>query len=150
MLQTLQAKLIGGGIAFLILLSAFLWVRGVVNERNQLQDEAQRVLVVTQTAANNPKLVMKDVPSQIQILGEAILKFKNQAAVQNKAVESLEEKRKDALAARDREAALRKEVIQKSQSLAQQLRNEALTPVDRSNLEAELRRVQDMAWEAGL
>lgn len=150
MFATLQAKLIGGGIAFAIFLALFFWVKDAFDDRAELRQWQASVHQTTKTASNNPKLAVTDVPAQIEVMGRAILNFKSQIVVQNKAVESLEEKRKDALAARDREAALRKEVIHKSQSLAQQLRNEALTPVERENLEAELRRVQDMAWEAGL
>ncbi len=150
MFATLQTKLIGGGIAFAIFLALFFWVKDAFDDRAELRQWQATVYQTTKDASKNPKLALKDTAPQIKIMGDAILNFKNQIAVQNKAVETLEEKHKDALAARDREVALRKEVISKSQSLAQQLRNEALSPVERGNLEAELRRVQDMAWEAGL
>ena len=150
MLGTLQAKLIGGGVLFVLVLALFLWGKGVLNERAELKDWQTSVLKTTQVAAGNPKLVERDVVSQIKILGESILKFKESIAVQNDAIASLSEKSKNALAARDREAALRKEVIVQSQSLARQLQNEAMTPVEREKLEAELRRVQNLAWEAGL
>jgi len=150
MLGTLQAKLIGGGVLFVLVLALFLWGKGVLNERAELKDWQTSVLKTTQVAAGNPKLVERDVVSQIKILGESILKFKESIAVQNDAIASLSEKSKNALAARDREAALRKEVIVQSQSLARKLQNEAMTPVEREKLEAELRRVQNLAWEAGL
>lgn len=150
MLGTLQAKLIGGGIVFLILLAIFMWGKGVLDERSTLRDWQTTVLNVTKDASKNPKLVSRDVAGQIKILGESILKFKESIAVQNESIASLSEKSKNALAARDREAALRKEVIVQSQSLARKLQNEAMTPVEREKLEAELRRVQNLAWEAGL
>lgn len=150
MLGTLQAKLIGGGVLLVLVLSLFLWGKGVLNERAELKDWQASVLKTTQVASGNPKLVERDVVSQIKILGESILKFKESIAVQNESIASLSEKSKNALAARDREAALRKEVIVQSQSLARKLQNEAMTPVEREKLEAELRRVQNLAWEAGL
>ena len=150
MWATLQAKLIGGGIILAILLALFFWGKGVLDERSALRDWQTTVLNVTKEASHNPKLVTRDVAGQIKILGESILNFKKSIAVQNDAIASLSEKRKEALAARDREAALRKEVIVQSQSLARKLQNEAMTPVEREKLEAELRRVQNLAWEAGL
>jgi hypothetical protein len=147
---TLQARIIGGGVLLVLVLSLFLWGKGVLNERAELKDWQTSVLKATQVASGNPKLVRGDVESQIRHLGESLLNFKNQITVQNKAVDDLSVKRNEALAARDREAALRKEVIGKSQSLAQELRNSALTPVEREKRDAELRRVQDVAWEAGL
>lgn len=150
MFATLKAKIIAGGVVALIVLAAFLAIKGLVNDRASLRDWQTTVLQATQDASHNKKLVARDVAGQVKILGDTILNFKQKIAVQNDAVASLEEKRKEALAAGDREAALRKEVIEQSQSLAKELRGQALTPVKRENLEAELRRVQDVAWEAGL
>lgn len=150
MLATLQTKLIGGGIALLILIALFTWGKGVLNERAALRDWQVTVLDATKKASANPKLVARDVAGQIDILGGVLLKFKEKIAVQNEAVALGDKKVKEADAARDREAALRKEVIERSQSLAQQLQNEALSPVEKEKLEAELRRVQDVGWEAGL
>lgn len=150
MLVTLQAKLIAGALGVALLLAGFLLIKGVVNERDNLRDWQKTVLVSTQKLSNNPKLIARDVPAQIDLVTAFVADLRTKLAVQNKAVDDLGQKRKDALAEAARQAALRKEVIAQSQSLAQQLRNEALTPVERENLEAELRRVQDLAWEAGL
>lgn len=150
MLNSLYVKIAGGVAALALLIAAFLWVKDAFDDRAALREWQSTTLQATQSASGNAKLVAKDVPQQIKLMGDAILNFKNQIQVQNKAVDSLEQKRKDAVAARDREVMLRKEVIQKSQSLAQELRNGAMSPVERGNLEAELRRVQDVAWEAGL
>ena len=150
MLGTLTSKLIAGGVGFLILLSAFLWFRGVLHERAELREWQHSVLIETQNASNNPKLIARDVGKQIQNMGQALKDFRDTIAVQNGKVEEANKKSQDALAFAAQQAALRKEVIAQSQALTQQLRNEALTPVDKERLEAELRRVQDLAWEAGL
>jgi len=150
MLGSLQAKLIGGGLAALALIAAFLWIKDAFDDRAELRKWQGSVLVSTQKASRNPKLIARDVPAQIDNMGAVLVSYRTNIAVQNKAVEDLEQKRKDTRAEAARQAALRKEVIQQSQSLAQQLRNEALNPVERDRLEAELRRVQDLAWEAGL
>jgi len=150
MFSTLKIKLISMALLAVGVIGFLFWGVGVLHDRAELKEWQTTVLHSVQTASANPKLVVKDVPAQIDVLGKSLLNFKNQIVVQNKAVDDLATKRNEALAARDREAALRKEVIIQSQSLAQQLRNEALTPVDRTKLETELRRVQDTAWEAGL
>jgi hypothetical protein len=150
MLGTLEAKLIGGGIAALVLLAAFMWFKGVLHERSELRDWQHTVLVSTQKASSNPKLIARDVAAQIDNMGKALVGYRETVAVQNEKVAELGTKSKNALAEAAHQAVLRKEVIQQSESLADQLRNEALTPVEREKLEAQLRHAQDLAWEAGL
>ena len=149
MFGTLKAKIVLGVVIALFTFGVVHIVK-LRSEYNDLLKWQSAVLQATKQATQNQKLGAKDVATQIEALGQSLLNFKNQIVVQNKAVADLTVKRDEALAARDREAALRKEVIGKSQSLAQELRNAALSPVERDKLEAELRRVQDMAWEAGL
>lgn len=150
MLSGLQLKLLGGGLILALLAAAYFWISGVLNERADLREWQAEILEATQEASDNPKLTEKGVKPQITAMGESLDGLREKLAVQNKAVDDLTEKRNKALAEAARQAALRKEVIAQSQSLAKQLRNEALTPVERDFLEAELRRVQDLAWERGL
>jgi len=143
----LPLKYILGGIAIIGLL--FGLVR-FVDHYNDLKDFRTEVVAVTRDAAHRPKLSEEQVPLQIKYLGLSLDSLRTKIGEQNKGIEKLEEERQSALAVAAREAALRKEVIQQSQSLAQELRNEARTPVEKDRLEAELRRVQDRAWELGI
>ena len=121
-----------------------------IQDYRELQAFKAEVVSVTRTAADRPQLAEGQVTLQIKYLGEMLDSYRTKIGEQNKSIEDLDKRRKAALAEAARQAALRKEVILKSQTIAQKWRTEAKTPVEKENLEAELRRVQDEAWELGL
>lgn len=121
-----------------------------IQDYRELQAFKAEVVSVTRTAADRPHLAEGQVPLQIKYLGEMLDSYRTKVGEQNKSIEDLEQRRKAALAEAARQAALRKEVILKSQNLAQQWRTEAKTPVEKERLETDLRKVQDEAWELGL
>lgn len=137
----------------LIGLAVIAMIAGIkmhIDDYKDLQSFKAEVVSVTRTAADRPNLAESQVPLQIKYLGESLDSYRTKIGVQNKSIADLENRRKDALVEAARQAALRKEVILKSQTLAQKLRTEAKTPVEKEQLEADLRRVQDEAWELGL
>jgi hypothetical protein len=147
MLFGLSYLKIGAGLAALaILVGIFLFLKHDVYLRQWQKD----IVATTKVASGNPKLDAGTTGQQITLMGTAITNLKGSIEVQNKAVAKLGEDRQTALAKADREAVLRKEVIEQSESLARQLRDGSLSPVAKEKLEEELRRVQDLAWEAGL
>jgi predicted RNase H-like nuclease (RuvC/YqgF family) len=138
--------IIGGVGAIALLISAIaFW-----NHYTGLKEFKSEVVAETRIAADRPNLSADNVPLQIKYLGQSLDSLRTKIGEQNKGIENLAKEREEALMEAARQAALRKEVIQQSQSLARELRNEALTPVDRDHLEEELRRVQDRAWELGV
>lgn len=143
----LPLKYILMGIAALALI---MGLKMHIQDYRELQAFKAEVVSVTRIAADRPQLAEGQVTLQIKYLGEMLDSYRTKVGEQNKSIEDLEERRKVALAEAARQAALRKEVILKSQTLAQQWRTEAKTPVEKERLEADLRRVQDEAWELGL
>lgn len=147
---TSKIKLIAGAVSASLLLVAFLVIKDAFDDRAELNTMVNAILIETRLASDNPKLKKSDIANQIKIMGEDRKQLGIEIAVQNEAIDALEEKRKQALDYADKQAELREEVIGKSKELAKQLRTKALSPVENSNLEAELRKIQDMAWEIGL
>lgn len=83
------AKLIGFGLGALALIAAVLWFRSVLNERAELREWRDDVVVATRAASANPKLAESQVPLQIQLLGKSIAECKGALERQNAAVENL-------------------------------------------------------------
>ena len=150
MLEKLSLKIAAGALGALLIVSAFLFIKDAFDDRAELRQLTQGILVETRYATDNPDLKLVDVSIQIKNLGEAYKELAHQRVVQNEAIDALGQERKQALDYAENQALLRKEVIEKSKELAKKLRTQSLTPVAKENLEAELRKVQDMAWELGL
>ena len=137
----------------LIGLAALALIAGLkihIQNYQDLKAFKAEVVSITRVAADRPQLSEGQVVLQIRYLGEMLDSYRTKIGLQNKSIEDLDKRRKVALAEAARQAALRKEVILKSQNLAQKWRTEASTPVEKEQLEADLRRVQDEAWELGL
>jgi hypothetical protein len=94
--------LIGLAIAAAGILSfvfmAFHWKHQAADRKDQLATVCQ----ATRSAANNPKLDCKQVPQQIQFMGEAIQALHGELAKQNAAIDALGAKSEADQAAADR------------------------------------------------
>ena len=142
------------GVSSGILLLTTVAMGAMISNKNDRIETMDRFIVsvqsATQIASGNPKLARDDVPLQIQRLGTALSGAKRTLENQSESIDRQADETKKYRAEAQRQAVLREEVIRKSTELAHRLQNDALTPVDRVNLEAELRRVQDLAYEGNL
>jgi coproporphyrinogen III oxidase-like Fe-S oxidoreductase len=83
------AKLIGIGVGALAVIGLIVMVLGWRSERNELREWQTSVVTATRQAAENPKLDKKNVPQQIQLLGQAVKDLKAAIARQNAAIDAL-------------------------------------------------------------
>jgi hypothetical protein len=82
-------KLIGYGVGALAVIALLAMVNGWRVERNHLRDWQASVVAETRSASGSPKLAAKDVPPQIKLLGDDILKLQAAIGRQNAAVAAL-------------------------------------------------------------
>ncbi len=145
-------KILGASTGVLLL--ATIAMGAMISNKNDTIQSLDKFIVsvqtATQIASGNSKLDREDVPLQIQRLGTALSGAKQTLENQSDSIDRMGQETIKYRAEAQRQAVLREEVIRKSTELASKLQNEALTPVDRANLEAELRRVQDLAYEGSL
>lgn len=83
------AKLIAFGIGLIAVLGFIALALSWKAERNELRDWQAVVVSATQDASANPKLLERDVPQQIRLLGEAVADLKSSVGRQNAAIDQL-------------------------------------------------------------
>lgn len=91
MLSPLYTKLIGAGIAALVVIGLFLGLRHYKSLAEDRGAKLATICQATRDASGQPKLNCGDVPEQIKFQGEAIKALSNSLKVQNAAVASLGE-----------------------------------------------------------
>lgn len=148
----LLTKILGSSTAVLLLAVVLMAV--VIKRQDNTIDNYRisegYILSEIRIVTGNPKLVVKDIALQIKLLGSALSGAKSTIKNQNTAVDKLGVQRDKAFAEADRQSVLRGEVIQRSKQLSRQLKSESLNSVEKHELETELRRVQDLAYQGGL
>jgi len=143
-------KAAGGLIVLLAVLALTSWVLNTKNERDNLLTWQQSVLTATKSASDNPKLTADGVVQQINFLGTTLDGFRSATDKQNTAVKDWERRSVEAAIIRDQEIAKRASAVARAEQLSARLKAESLTPVERVDLERQLRETQDAAREAGL
>ena len=155
----MMTKLLGGSTAALAIACIVMGI--TISYKNNtiaardarittLEERQDLTVAALKKATGNDKLVAKDIPTQIDLLGESLIGAKKSITNQNTEIDNLSKDRDKALREADRQSALRKGVIERSKQLEIQLADLALEPVERERLEEELRRVQDLAFKGGL
>lgn len=101
-------------------------------------------------ASGNPQTNATTAQAQVQAMGNSLVTLHNALKISNDAVDRLAEETRRAREAAAREASARAAAIRRADELARQLRDRAQAPVSPDQMEAEVRRAQDAAYEAGL
>jgi len=101
-------------------------------------------------ASGNQAVTAETAQAQVQAMGTSLVTLHNALRTSNDAVDRLAEETRRAREAAAREATARAAAIATAERLRVQLQERALTPVDPSEMEAEVRRAQDATYEAGL
>lgn len=87
--SALAMKLIGAGVGLLLLLGLVLGLKHYRNLANDRGAQLAAICTATRNASGNPKLDCKQVPQQIQFMGEAITTLTGALRKQNDAVAAL-------------------------------------------------------------
>lgn len=136
----------------LSVLAFFLWIQNGNLDRTvkQLQNWQNDMVTTVRLASGNSKVSKETARAQVQGMGNSLVVMHNAVKTQNEAITKLAAEKAEAEATAKREAAARADAIRTAKQLAKQLGEEALTPVPAQEMEQEIRRVQDLAYEAGL
>jgi hypothetical protein len=101
-------------------------------------------------ASGNTKVDPDTARPQVVSMGNALVSLNTALGKQNDAVAALTQQKAEAEARADAEAKKRAAAIARADDLASQLDQSALKPVNPQDMEAEVRRAQDLTYEAGL
>ena len=89
MFSSLYVKLIGAGVAALILIGLVLGLKHYKSLADSRGGKLEVICKATRDASGHPKLACGDVPAQIEFMGEAVTALSNSLKVQNAAVATL-------------------------------------------------------------
>lgn len=155
----LSTKVLGGSLVGALILSGVLGIALYVTSlrltnakeviRNLTDWQSEMVSAVS-LASGNPEVTKLTAKAQVQAIGNSLSTLNSALKTSNDAVEKLAQQRKEALARAAQAGKERAAAIKKAETLAAQLRTSAETSVSPEEMEAEVRRVQDLVYEAGL
>jgi hypothetical protein len=152
-------KLLGGALAGALIFSGVqTWRLSSVNAalssaKEVIQDLTtwrDGMVSTVRLASGSPTITAKTAQAQVQAMGTSLVTLNAALKTSNDAAERLAEQKKEAEARAAAEASARRAAIARADQLAEQLRGGAEKPVDPLEMEAEVRRVQDLAYDAGL
>lgn len=101
-------------------------------------------------ASGNDKVTKDTAQAQVQTMGDSLSTLVGALKTSNDAVDRLSEQTRRAEEVAAREAEARAAAIHTAEQLREELANRASAPVSPRDMEAEVRRAQDAAYEAGL
>lgn len=155
MIRLLTTKVLGGALAGSLILSGILGVQ-LAFTKSELSSAKEVIQDLTswrddmigsiRLATGSPDTDAKTAKMQVQALGQAHTALKETVKSQNSAIAALEQGTLRAKQAAAREASARAAAINRAEDLEAEL----VTRVPRQDVEAAVREVQDMLYEAGL
>lgn len=153
MLQSiLTSRVLGSALVGALVFSGVQTVR-LNNAKEVIQSltDWQGAMVQTiRLASGNSDVATDTAQAQVQSMGQSLTVLHSSLKLSNDAVDRMEQEARKARAEAEREMARRAAAIRTAEQLREQLRERATTPVAPDEVEAEVRRAQDAAYEAGL
>lgn len=158
-LKPIITKVLGGALAGSLILAGIQTLRlswsnsalSSAKEVIQRLEGWQGQMVQSIGLASGNHAVTKDTAqAQVQTMGTALTTLTNALKSSNDAVDRLAEDKRRADETAAREAQARAAAIATAEKLRDQLNERATKPVSADQMEAEVRRAQDAAYEAGL
>lgn len=155
----IKEKVLGGALAGALFFSGVqTWRLSSVNSalssaKEVIQDLTtwrDDMVSTVRLASGSPTITEKSATAQVQALGTSLVTLNAALKTSNDAADRLADQKAQAEARAATEAKARQAAIARAEELAKQLRGGAEKPVDPSEMEAEVRRVQDLAYDAGL
>lgn len=156
---TLLNKILGGALAGSLILSGILGVLLVTTRADlsgakevirSLEGWQDQMVSAIGLASGNPKVTKDTAQAQVQSMGQSLIELHNALQISNNAVDRLAELRRMAEETAAREAKARAAAIRTAEGLRDELTSRSTEPVAPADMEAEVRRAQDAAYEAGL
>jgi hypothetical protein len=156
--SVLTSKIFGGALVGALIFSGVQTIRlemtqsalGSAKEVIQRLSGWQGSMVQAVSLASGTQVTPDTAQAQVQAMGTSLQTLHTALKSSNDAVDRLAEQKRVAEEAAAREAKARAAAIAKANDLAKQLRLSAAAPVAPDEMEAEVRRAQDLSYEAGL
>lgn len=150
-------KVLGGALAGALIFSGVQSFR--LNRSEAALGSAKEVIqrltvwrgemVTTVALASGSVVTVDTAKAQVQAMGSSLATLNGALKMSNDAVDRLADQKREAELRVASEMKARAAAIAKAQDLARQLRLSAVRPVEPEQMEAEIRRAQDLAYEAG-
>lgn len=148
----LLSKILGGTTLVLAIAAGIfysLW-QGALHREGVLKTWQRDTVAAVAQEAGNPAVTAATASAQIHAMGRSLANALAAVKIQSQAVDHLADMTKMANERADAEARARASAVKRAESLAGQLAEEAKTPYSQADLDAEIRRIQDQIYEAGL
>lgn len=152
-------KVLGASLAGALIFSGYLyvtksWVEGELSSAKEVIQRLEGwqgdMVSTIRLASGNDKVTKETALAQVQALGDSLSTLNGALKLSNDAVDRLSEETRRAEEAAAREAKARAAAILTAEKLRDELNLRAGSPVSADEMEAEVRRAQDAAYEAGL
>lgn len=159
LVKPLVAKVMAGALAGSLILSGVLgvslYLRGLELEsaKEVIQDLADwqgDMVQAIRLASGSPETTEKTARAQVQAMGQSLLVLNGALTTANNAVDRLADEKAKAEAIAEREMRARAAAMATAERLLKELQARGQVPVAAEDMEAEVRRAQDAAYEAGL
>jgi predicted house-cleaning NTP pyrophosphatase (Maf/HAM1 superfamily) len=146
------SKILGAGLAGALILSVVQSVRLASAKEviQRLEGWQGDVVTAIRLASASPEVTADTAKGQVQAMGQSLSTLNAALTKSNDLVEEMGRQKAEADSRAEAESRARAEAIKRADSLAAQLRAGASKPVSPAEMEKEVRRVQDLAYDAGV